>query len=962
MFQLDADSVFNFVESNTQYIDIGTNNSVLMPTDEMSISLWVKFSSAAMGNTRGLFSANSASGYNGYVIWKDNNNKIAFLINDGSWKSATRTTAVVQDIWYHVVGTWDGSTARIYVDNVDEANVSVSSIVYNASTVNRIGDYANDEMDGNMANVQFWNKELSASEVTTLYNSGVPLLTGTQPQEANLKAWWQLNQSANWEADTAGEWQIPDNRSAYPQSFNFNGSSDVINISNSPIFNLGTAFTISGWFNFNYTNATKGLISFDSSSTRGWFLYTLSGNEIRIFDGTSVFTLKTSYTTTNQWDNFIVTYDGTDLVFYINGVQQSTQAVSVDLQTNGNDGQIGNNQFLTGRYFNGKMSNIAIWNSDQTSEKDNIYNNGVPATSYTNNPIAWYKLNDNEIWDGTNWNVENQKYPANWDSALSFDGAIGGALINVGNDSSLNITDSLSVSAWFKTLNNSSTIMIATKDNGGASRAWQLYMHSTGTVRFGINGVTGLATSSGVYDDGNWHHVVALYEPSNYVKLYIDGVADGEDTSSVPSSINDLPSQDVVIGAYSVYDGAGGRRWDGELSNIAVYNASLDTAAISTLYNNGTPETSISSSPISWWKLNNLTTGIQDSVGSNDGTNNGATKVNTFVSTETGISSGMTEQNLVNNNVSALNGESVGMDTTNLVISDLTKKQPFSSYSINFDYAGGDYLQTTAGSNSILSGATSCTISAWVNISDLSSGLGLRPFAQNWDNISASYNYILRYYQSQFQFYIHANGSTGSATYAFTPTLDTWYHVLGTWVGGTIQLYFNGAAVGTPGTRTGTIPTITTSDKIGYYKSGSTEYFMDGAISNVAIWKNTALGLDDILNIYNNGVPQSLSSFRITPTAWFPIDQSYTYFNGSVLVARDVISGNDATGVNLIQENIVGTAPGSTGNGTGTNLTIADLKGNMSSSSHNSYSINMADYADGVTNPANSGRSTSVPG
>lgn len=321
----------------------------------------------------------------------------------------------------------------------------------------------------------------------------------------------------------------------------------------------------------------------------------------------------------------------------------------------------------------------------------------------------------------------------------------------------------------------------------------------------------------------------------------------------------------------------------------------------------------------------------------------------------------MNQGSLVYNNVSTLNGESSGMDTTNLVQSNITKQIPFSSYSIDFDYAGGDYIQTTAGSNSILSGATSCTVSAWVNFSDLSSGAGLKAIATNWEATTGSYNYILRYYQSQFQFYIHANGSTGNATYGFTPTLNTWYHVLGTLTGGVIQVYLNGAAVGTPGTRTGTMPTITTSDKIGYYRSGSTDYFMDGAVSNVAIWKNTALSQDDILNLYNNGVPQSLSSFRITPTAWFPLDQSYTYFNGSVLVARDVISGNDGTGVNLIQENIIGNAPGSDSNGVGTNLTIADLKGDMKSSINNSYSINMADYADGVTNPASSGRSTIIP-
>ena len=64
----------------------------------------------------------------------------------------------------------------------------------------------------------------------------------------------------------------------------------------------------------------------------------------------------------------------------------------------------------------------------------------------------------------------------------------------------------------------------------------------------------------------------------------------------------------------------------------------------------------------------------------------------------------MNQGSLVYNNVSTLNGESSGMDTTNLVQSNITKQIPFSSYSIDFDYAGGDYIQTTAGSNSILSG------------------------------------------------------------------------------------------------------------------------------------------------------------------------------------------------------------------------------------------------------------------
>ena len=145
-----------------------------------------------------------------------------------------------------------------------------------------------------------------------------------------------------------------------------------------------------------------------------------------------------------------------------------------------------------------------------------------------------------------------------------------------------------------------------------------------------------------------------------------------------------------------------------------------------------------------------------------------------------------------------------------------------------------------------------------------------------------------------------------------------------------------------------------------FFSNGTT--YLEGFISNFCFYKQT-ISDEEALDIYNNGIPSDLnSSFTPgTPYAWFPMDQNYTYFNGTVLVARDNVGALDLEGANVIQSDIVGNAPGSEANGVGSNLTIADLKGYMQNSTNNSYSINMADYADGVTNPADSGRSTNVP-
>ena len=78
----------------------------------------------------------------------------------------------------------------------------------------------------------------------------------------------------------------------------------------------------------------------------------------------------------------------------------------------------------------------------------------------------------------------------------------------------------------------------------------------------------------------------------------------------------------------------------------------------------------------------------------------------------------MTEQNLVFNNVSSLNGESSGMDTSNLVTSTLTRQIPYNSYSLNFDSGSSNYINIP--NNSILNfGTNDHTISSWINVESL---------------------------------------------------------------------------------------------------------------------------------------------------------------------------------------------------------------------------------------------------
>ena len=355
------------------------------------------------------------------------------LANNGNWSFyVNRVEDASPDYteynkWSHIVVVWNGTDSKFYINGDLVSTItppSALTIDYSFNnTISAIGgrnDHGSGYFTGNISNFAYWESELDQPAITALYNNGTPEVTISQ----SPNHWFTLKDfatgsvdqigSLNYEDSTPSALEFPDNfvsteavqssglteRSLVNNnvsalngessgmnstnlvqsnltrkvpfsnySFNFDsGSSEVIDITNNSIFNLGTSFTISGWFNFS-SNKYQGLISFDSSSTRGWFLFQFSDNSILLFDGTTSYTLKTSYTTTNQWDNFIVTYDGSNLIFYINGAQESTQSVSINLQANGNDGQIGNNQFASGRFFNGKMSNIALLDRALTEQE-----------------------------------------------------------------------------------------------------------------------------------------------------------------------------------------------------------------------------------------------------------------------------------------------------------------------------------------------------------------------------------------------------------------------------------------------------------------------------------------------------------------------------------------------------------------------------------------------------------------
>ena len=151
------------------------NSSVFNHTSELSIEAWVKFD----GNSED------------FIFEKGNVNTQYSLFSHGSdivfrtWHAGdsgyqtlnpSKTTAgITNGQWHHIVGSWDGSTKRIYVDGVDKASVSKSGALTTNSNGAAIGSFGGTSsgyyFGGDIAIVKIYDKGLSATEIKQNFNA-----------------------------------------------------------------------------------------------------------------------------------------------------------------------------------------------------------------------------------------------------------------------------------------------------------------------------------------------------------------------------------------------------------------------------------------------------------------------------------------------------------------------------------------------------------------------------------------------------------------------------------------------------------------------------------------------------------------------------------------------------------------------------------------------------------------------
>ena len=175
-------------------VNLGTPASLrFVNSDSFSFSAWVNVSS---GNNTIISNQDAPStNYRGYYFAIQSQKLVVILRSTLADRMFYNGSATLSSGWNHVAFTYDGSGTtgggQLYVNGAADTTTGSGTMTGTIESVTPIflgtRDQGDNFFDGALDEVSVFNTELSASAISTIYNSGTDL-TGT----SGLVSWWRM--------------------------------------------------------------------------------------------------------------------------------------------------------------------------------------------------------------------------------------------------------------------------------------------------------------------------------------------------------------------------------------------------------------------------------------------------------------------------------------------------------------------------------------------------------------------------------------------------------------------------------------------------------------------------------------------------------------------------------------------------------------------------------------------------
>jgi len=629
----------------TSYVNIPANFT-LNNSKGLTFASWVNFNSiiASPGNGNTIVDFSDGNcvncwSYRYYIV--QDANKIHFGREGSSGGSGFRITAnrtIASSTWYYVVGTIDTLTgqASLFINGTLEVSsnantnpISISTGATNSKTFGMatLAPNNSNQLNGNLDNIGIWNRALTQSEITALYNqTSNPVLPSYVPT-TGLVGYWPFSGNANDASGSGnngvvnGATLTTDKSGNLNSAFSFDGINDYIQTANPGP--TGTGMSVSFWMKSPQRIQNTNILEYGGNQWGSYFNVAFNdwagssscygitfevggalisrGNSIGLDSNIwhhCVLILPTNAASLNAVTFYI---DGNLLSGVCSYANYGAPAPSISSL---NQIRIGRGWQRDG-YYKGLLDDIGIWNRALTqSEITALYNQApipvLPSNIPTSGLLAYYPFNGNAndlsgnaynlTQVGTNVVAKNDRFN-NLNSSYYFGGANPENKFNFPTSfyPAYNSLNSGSISFWMNIdsivdhshyFGFDNTFFVKQK-NGQNSESY--IGLSNGKIRFHM---TGALPASNMQVDvkqlvtKKWYNLTVSWTPSN-LYIYIDGLLSSSFSGNF--GLSNTPSPDFIsIGGFY---GTGGTGCYSSIDDFGIWNRALTQSEITALYN-----------------------------------------------------------------------------------------------------------------------------------------------------------------------------------------------------------------------------------------------------------------------------------------------------------------------------------------------------------------------------------------
>ncbi len=809
------------------YVRVETSASLESAYYEVTMEAWIKPNDV----TNEQYILSKSDGYAGCQWYLRIGGGVAMTVvvydNTSAGYAFSKTGSLSVGVWQHVVGIFSASQGKfkIYINGVEYSSTTAApnagGLADRYLNIGRQG--SGSYFNGLIDEVRIYSRALTAEEVRYHYNRGGPV------------AQWKFNEGSGLTAyDSSGNGNtgtLQNNMATtswtsgkYGSALSFDGTDDWVSVAHSASLDSPNAtqqITITAWIKpIDVANGWQRIVNKGEASPQPYLFSMTNAGYLGFWrpEGGG-WTQGNTILSNNVWQFVAMTYDKSNVRFYLNGVSDGVRAEISTIASEVSVVRIGNSN--TGEYFNGLIDDVRIYNYARTADEIKLdYNAGYgiyfgPGSSCEDDPggcmtkglVGYWGLEEGsgqyayDLSGNSNNGTLGSTTAADVGDPAWTTGKVGGALsfdgtddyVDAGTNSSLKVESApFSIELWLKTGSTISNHMVlSNSQDDNAGYFLTLNRGGANNIDLGKAGVID-QTVSYTFSASTWYHIVAVQNFSgatpSFVEFFINGSSIG--TYSHASAYNSSAGKSQRFG--SVYGGMS--YFNGLIDEVRIYNRVLSAAEIRYHYNRG--------GPVAYWKFDE---------GSGTTTYDGSGNNNT--------------------------GQMVTAATSPAWV------QGKYGSALSFDGIN-DYVNAGNGASLNITGAI--TIEAWIKPTANNPSYA-RIVERQWQTTY----YLGRYSSSNnFGFIVGGNNNPWIQSSSGTWRADEWTHVVGVWDGtlsGTnIFIYVNGVVSGS-----GSVTVAPAGDGSSVMISSTNAYFK-GTIDDVRIY-NYARTPAQILQDYNAG-------------------------------------------------------------------------------------------------------------